>query len=250
MADKGLSESETVARSIALSFGKDEEQLTRRQADFLERQGHRIHNLHARLRLVFELTLALLAIMVVGFLLRLVLSAWNAQDVVISAFDVPPAMQAQGYSGKVLASGLLDQLQNLQAETRASVTKRGVTDAWSGDIKLEIPEAHISVGELQRYLHEWLGRETHIGGSVVQTAAGGLALTVRGNGFPAKTLINKPGTLPALITQAAEYIYGRSETYLFGAYLANHGRDDETIALIQAAYASAMRSDQPLLLNI
>lgn len=121
MAVQGPSESENVARSIALHFGKDDEQLTRRQVDFLERQGglqraqlenlelehqgHRIHNLHARLRLVFELTLALLAIMVVGFLLRLVVSAWNAQDVVISAFDVPSAMQAQGHSGKVFGLG-------------------------------------------------------------------------------------------------------------------------------------------------
>lgn len=39
MGDKGLSESENVARSSALNFGKDEEQLTRRQIDFLERRG-------------------------------------------------------------------------------------------------------------------------------------------------------------------------------------------------------------------
>lgn len=265
MVDKTLSDSENMARAIGLNSRRNE-RLIQQQVDFLERQGglqraqleslelehqgHRIHNVHARLRLVFELTLALLAIMVIGFLLQLVVSAWNARNVVISAFDVPPAMQAQGHSGKVLAAALLDQLQNFQAETRASVTKRGVTDAWSGDIKLEIPEAHISVGELQRYLHEWLGHETHIGGSVVQASDGGLALTVRGNGFPAKTFTGKPDTLPALITQAAEYIYGQSETYLFGAYLSNHARDEEAIALIQGAYASAMSSDQPLLLNV
>jgi tetratricopeptide (TPR) repeat protein len=274
VSEEGLSASESVARSIALKTPKTaEEQLVQEQIGYLHRQGslqtaqqalldleregqafanegQRIQNVRERLRIVFELALALVVLVVTGIVLELLYSAWHARNVVLSAFDVPPAMEAQGLSGKVVASGLVDQLQKLQSETRSSVARRGINDAWTGDVKLEIPEAHISIGELQRYLHEWLGNETYIGGSMVQGPDNSLILTVRGNGFPAKTFSGKADTLPALTTQAAEYIYGASETYRFAVYLGNHGRNEEAIALVKAAYSTALSSDRPPLLNV
>jgi tetratricopeptide (TPR) repeat protein len=260
------SEGESVARSLALKVASADEQLTQEQIGYLRRQGElhqvqrqileeeyqgqHIENIRERLRIVLELALALLVLMVLGLAGRMFYGAWHAENVVISAFDVPPALETQGNSGKVVAADLLDRLQQLQGQTRASVTKRDLQDAWSGDVKLEIPEAHISIGELQRYLREWLGHDTRIGGSLVQGADGVLTLTVRGNGFAARSFSGKADTLPALLTQAAEYIYGASETYLFGAYLTNHGRDEEAIALIKAAYNTARPSDRPLLLNV
>ncbi len=281
MEQEGLSASESVARSVALKTPKhSEDQLVQEQVDYLRRQGslqkaqqallerelegqalqnqgqafvnqgQRIQNVRERLRIIFEVALALVVLIVVGIIGDLLVSAWHAQNVVLSAFDVPPAMDAQGQNGKVIATSLLDQLQKLQSETRASVAKRGVSDAWSGDVKLEIPEAHISIGELQRYLHDWLGNETHISGSIVQGADNSLVLTVRGNGFPARSFSGKADALPAVITQAAEYVYGAAETYRFGVYLETHGRDEEAIALDKAAYGSALPTDQPLLLNL
>ncbi len=266
MSYEGRPDSESVARSLALKPVAAEEQLTREQSDYLrrqgelqkvqheilkeERQGQRIQNLRERLRIVFEVALALLVLTLASLAGKLVYGAWNAQDVILSAFDVPPALETQGNSGKVLAASLLDRLQELQAETRATVAKRGVEDAWSGDVKLEIPEAHISIGELQRYLREWLGHDTRIGGSLVQGADGALTLTVRGNGFAAKSFAGKADALHTLIDQAAEYIYGASETYRFGTYLSDRGRFEEAIALIKSAYSTALPADRPLLLNV
>ena len=266
MSYEGRSDSESVARSLSLKHVAAEEQLTREQIDYLrrqgelqkvqheilkeERQGQRIQNLRERLRIVFEVALALLVLTLASLAGKLVYGAWNAQNVILSAFDVPPALETQGNSGKVLAASLLDRLQELQAETRATVAKRGVEDAWSGDVKLEIPEAHISIGELQRYLREWLGHDTRIGGSLVQGADGALTLTVRGNGFAAKSFAGKADALHTLIDQAAEYIYGASETYRFGTYLSDRGRFEEAIALIKSAYSTALPADRPLLLNV
>jgi tetratricopeptide (TPR) repeat protein len=274
VAQEHLSASDGVADAIALKASdREEQQLIHEQVGYLQRQrgvqaaqqalleqqrlgqafannNQRVQNIRERLRIVFEVGLALVVLVIAGVVVNLLFSAWHAQNVVIGAFDVPPAMEQQGLSGKAIASGLLDQLQGFQSETRASVDKRGITDAWTGDVRVEIPEAHISIGELQRYLRAWLGNETHIGGGIVQTAEGGLALTVRGNGFAAKTFYGKTAELPTLTMQAAEYIYGVSETYRFGAYLTDEARDEEAIELVKTHYGSALPSDKPLLLNL
>lgn len=51
-----------------------------------------------------------------------------------------------------------------------------------------MPETGVSVGEISRLLKERFGYDVHIDGDLVETPAGGLALTVRGNGVPPKEL--------------------------------------------------------------
>jgi len=95
----------------------------------------------------------------------------------------------------VIASGLLDQLSRLQDATRSSSAARGLSGAWAGNIKLEVPETSVSIGEISRLLKERFGHDVHIDGDLVETPAGGLALTVRGNGVPPKTFSGRPQNL-------------------------------------------------------
>ena len=117
------------------------------------------------------------------------MAVWNAahsSSVVVDAFSAPPDMAAKGLGGEVLASKFLDELTVLQARTHASAAKRGLKDAWSGDIKVEVPQTGVSIGEVMRALRGWLGHETHIGGDLEETADG-VSLTVRGEGILPKT---------------------------------------------------------------
>ncbi len=175
-------------------------------------------------------------------------SAARANSVVIDAFTGPPDLAAKGFTGQALASKLLDNLAMLQSKTRSAQTKRGLKDAWSTDIKLEVPETGVSVGELMRDLTAWLGHETHIGGDLVETPEG-LALTVRGQGILPKTFTGPPADIDKLFSQAAEYVYGQDEPYLYASYLQTQGRDAEAIAFIPTVYQTARPSEQPYLLN-
>lgn len=265
-------DSENIARDVVMQR-TEHAKLTRRQIGFLKRQGlvqgrtlelqaatlenlhkaqqsHRLHILRERLHVVVDLAVGAGTLMIVGLLGWGIVSAWNSQGVVVSAFEVPPALEQQGLSGAVIASGVLDQLRAMQQiATRTSPTKRDIQDAWSGDIKLEIPEARISIGELQRYLHLWLSNETRIGGNLVQRGAA-LELTVRGSGFPARTFTVKSNELSVLTTEAAEYIYSRSEPLDYGVYLKYRGRYPETVAHAQREAAQAKRADQVILLRL
>jgi len=70
----------------------------------------------------------------------------------------------------------------------------------------------------------------------VVEAPTGLALTVRGDGVPAKTFRGAAGTLDSLTAQAAEYLYAQSQPAQWVSYLASEGRYDEGIAFAREAY--------------
>ncbi len=172
--------------------------------------------------------------------------ALHSDRVMVDAFHAPPTLAAQGLDGAVVASGVMDELIRLQAATRSARAKRDVKDAWSNDIRLELPETGVSVGEIQRYLDALLGRDTHISGDIVQTTQG-LTLTVRGTGVPGRSFTGPD--LSALSTQAAEYIYGAAEPAELSSYLVSHGRYAEAIAFSKSAFPAAKAADRAWILN-
>ena len=202
-----------------------------------------------RLRNGMQVFTALVFTLVGVGLCVLVYDAFNTRSVVVEPFDTPPALLTRGLTGKVVAGGLLDQLTRLQAATRSDVTKRHLSNAWTGDIKVEVPETGMSLGEIDRMLKARFGHDLHIGGDLVQTDAGGLALTVRGDGVLPKAFTGAAGDLDTLITQAAEYIYGQSQPALFVVYLVNAGRNADAAAFAKAGYATTSAEDRPYLLN-
>jgi tetratricopeptide (TPR) repeat protein len=100
-----------------------------------------------------------------------------------------------------------------------------------------------------RMLKARFGHDLHIGGDLVQSDTGGLALTVRGDNLVPKVFTGAAGDLDKLTTEAAEYIYGQSQPSLFAAYLYNAGRAAESLAFAKTAYATASAEDRPYLLN-
>lgn len=250
--------------AIALDIARDKVKRRRRKTSgpnqedlFLAAEGRKLelemHHLRLThfdrlLTVALKLVTATVAVLVAVGLGFMVFDAVRADSVVVDAFETPPALAAQGLNGTVLASKLLDQLQMLQAETQTASAHRGIKDAWSGDIKVEVPETGVSIGELEHYLHAWLGHEIHVTGDL-EAEGDGVTLTVRGGGFEAKSFEGARGDLPNLVAQAAEYIYGEAEPYLAAAYMETHGRDADAVQLVQARYASSRLQDRPYLLN-
>ena len=168
---------------------------------------------------------------------------------VVEPFDAPAALAARGLTGKVVAGGVLDALTRLQAATRSSVAQRHLANAWTSEIKVEVPETGVSISELDRILKARFGHDTRIEGDLVETDTGGLALTIRGDGVLPKTFEGGSGDLDKLTTQAAEYVYGQSQPSLYAVYLRNAGRNAEAVAFAKGVYATADEADKPYLLN-
>jgi tetratricopeptide (TPR) repeat protein len=237
-------------------------ELLRRQAEQIQaEQALRLSHLHSqsregrlrrigqRIRIGMQV-FTTLVFSAIGFgLIVMIDDAFNSRSVVVEPFDAPPALAARGLSGKVVAGGLLDELTRLQAAVHGSVAKRNLSNAWTGDIKVEVPETGVSIGDIDRMLKARFGHDVHIGGDLIQTDTGGLALTVRGDGVLPKVFTGAAGDLDKLAAQAAEYIFGQSQPSLFASYLVATGRNAEAVAFSRTNYATTKAEDRPYLLN-
>jgi tetratricopeptide (TPR) repeat protein len=127
--------------------------------------------------------------------------------------------------------------------------RRNLSNAWSKEIKLIVPETGISVGEISQLLKSRFSHDIHISGDVVQTEAGGLKVTVRGEGLLPQSFAGASDQLDKLTTEAAEYVYAESQPALWVVYLVDSGRLREAIDFCQRSIGSSAKSDKPVLLT-
>ncbi|UVO50878.1 hypothetical protein M0208_10240 [Sphingomonas sp. SUN019] len=187
-----------------------------------------------------------------ALLALVVLFVWNAgrsRAVVVETFDTPPSLVARGLTPQVVAGSVQDALAVIQASNTRAALARKIDTIWANDIKVDVPNTNVSIGEVDRLLRARLGKETHVGGAIVANPDGTLAMTIRATGVPPKTFTGAPAELPALTMQAAEYVYGRFEPRLYAVYLNRQGKYDATIAFLQDAYPRAPEDQRASLLN-
>jgi tetratricopeptide (TPR) repeat protein len=202
-----------------------------------------------RIRIGMQALVAFAATVLGIGLLLMLHDAFTSRSVVVNAFQAPSALASRGQTGDVVAAGVLDALQKLQDATRSVDKGLDARGAWSSDVKIDVPETGISIGEINRLLHERFGHDVHIDGNLVQTDSGGLALTVRGDDVPAATFQGRAAELDKLTTQAAEYVYGRSQPFRFATYLVDTNRYADALAFIPGAYARVSETERPDLAN-
>ena len=211
-----------------IRLSREQAELARLQAGDLRREDRlrhwslRIRHISDVLKLGFELAVAFIVLAVAVGLGAAIWSAVDADGLVIESFAVPPAMTSKGLTGQVVASKLLDRLTVMQNETQSSRAPSSFADDWTNDIKVEIPDTGVSLGEVVRYLHGALGHEMHLSGEMYETAKG-TALTVRLDNDPGRTFEAPNGDLDALIARAAEAIFARAQPYRYSVYLFEQG---------------------------
>lgn len=268
--EKLLGAADPIAAAIAIDAARFDPELSSKAGKYLDGQSRLIaiqtEHLHEqrevqlshlklrrwseRMRVGLQLFFVLLGTVIGLGILLMLYDAFTSKNVVVEAFESPPALASRGLNGTVVATQVLDGLQKLQDATRGPSRGLATKSAWSSDIKVELPETGISIGEIDRLLHERLGHDVHVAGDLVQTAKGGLALTVRGDEIAAKTFEGPVDGLDALTTQAAEYLYGRSQPWLYAVYLANHSRERDALAFLPGAFARATDDQRGDLANV
>jgi hypothetical protein len=67
------------------------------------------------------------------------------------------------------------------------------------------------LGEIDKLLRGWFGKATHIGGPMTVSNDGEVSLIIRADGVRGRSFTGSEAGMPRLITEAAEYIYGRFE---------------------------------------
>ena len=230
--------------SVALALGgasrENADAFLKKQGALIDDQRHHLREQFKLLRLgVWEKRLGVLlriATMVVGLAVAaalgfLVWDATQAQGLVIEAFSVPPDLAARGLTGEVVATRFRDQVQAMQAATKSERPADTYQDNWGSELKVEIPDTGLTLGELDQMLRDRFGHVSHVTGEVVRTASG-IAVTARLGDATPKTFTGPENDFDNLARQAAEAVYRGSQPYRYAQYVAAQGRTAEALAVI------------------
>ena len=178
---------------------------------------------------------ALTAILGVAIAVGLGVAVWNASQadgMVVNAFSVPPQFSEAGITGEVVADDLTARIGAIRtiAVNNSLISSRDVRKDSAEDIKVEIPETGVSLGQAWRYLRLWLGHERHLSGNLRLTGGGKTALTVALDGERAVSVGSASGDLDKLEQEAAEQIFAKVEPTNIVIYMLAEGRDGEALA--------------------
>ena len=258
-----------VAISLALGAAAHDERVAAKAEAFLDQQTHlaqkqsaiadlqiedlkredklrhwslRVRHVSDVLKLGFELAVGFIVLAIAIGVGAVIWQAAHAEGLVIRSFEVPQTLVERGLTGQVIANKLLDRLAVMQAQTDSTRAASSFANDWTNDIKVEIPDTGISLGEAVRFLDGWLGHEMHLSGELYETSSG-IALTVRMDNNPGQTFEGKPGDLDRVVARAAEAVYGRAQPYRYQNYLARVHRPDESAAVGHALAAAGPRNE-------
>ena len=237
------SKSSKVLDADASAFLRKQTRLIDLQTEHLHEQRElqtsllRLGRWKGRVTLVLQALTGLVGLALVAVVAVMAWQAHNDHGLTIAAFSVPPDVAGRGLTGQVVAARVLDRLSELQTETLSARPASTYSGNWGDDIKVEIPETGVSIGELNAWLRQWLGHETRVSGEVVRTATG-LSVTARAGAAPGKTVQGAEADIDTLIAQSAEALYASTQSYRYAVYLDGHGKPDEALA----AYIKLARS--------
>jgi hypothetical protein len=165
--------------------------------------------------------------------------AWDAhQDraMSIAPVDAPPDFVVRGLTGRVLAGQLQDKLARMQRETVDLNAPAKVRAAEEREIRVEMPEAGLSLAEVQTLLQQWLSRRIEVQASLShppEAPEGALVATVRAGEEPGEQLVQADGNVDAALQKAAEHVYEDVYPARYAFWLDQHGRTEEAIPILR-----------------
>lgn len=177
----------------------------------LRRLSMRLGVVSTMMKVVLEVAAALIVVAIVGFFVGAIWKAAHDDSIVIEAFAVPPDLATKGLTGEVVASLVEDRLSWM--DQQAAKARAHHTNNANNDIKVQIPNTGISIGQAYRVLAAWLGDQTHVSGEIWHDG-NDLVLAVQVDETPAKRfrMPAATGDLDALVNRAAEYVYGQAQS--------------------------------------
>lgn len=241
---------DAVAIALALQAARNDPELSRRAGEYLAEQRALVKlqikhfdeerqlaiaaakrkRVSDRLRIGLQLCVILLAL---GAALGLVAMFWDAlkdHGIKIEAFAVPSDLADRGLTGQVVAKKLLDRIAEIDRGSTTVRAANSFANNWGKDIKVEVPETGISIGEISHWIHDRFGHATRIDGEVFHTSAG-ITVSVRVGNDPAIETSGAEAELPALVQEAATRVYARTQPYRYGFWLASQGQTEQANAV-------------------
>ncbi len=254
---------EAFAASVAARLSSSDPAVARETVSFLKKQTHlldlqaqHLHDEHTSRLTHLRLTVGAarrkryadhmrnclytcIALLVLGVLLavaRMTFQAMRDHGLVVEDFTVPSDLVARGATSQALAEDLASRVAAIGAfASSRSIAQTGAVHADQGSVlKVQIPETGISIDELERFLHRWLGHQTVVNGELLEQAGGSISLVLHIGGADPIVMSGSSADLEGLMQAAAEKAFAIFDPSNDVVYLRDTGRPAE-------AYDAAVR---------
>ena len=171
-------------------------------------------------------------------------SASRADGLVIEAFSVPPALTERGITGGTVARQLMDDLAAISEASQSLEQQRGLSGDWGQSISIQIPQTGVSLAQMNAWLRETLGRQSHVSGEVMASPAGTLTLVARSGSHGLTPLTGQDAEMATLIQRTAEAVYAREQPRSYGTCLFRQARWDEYAAWHRSRLSAPLARDK------
>ena len=251
----GAAGADAVALSLAMQEAADDPELGRTASEYLVEQ-RRLVQLQVkhfdeerrlaiaaakrkryadRVRNTLSTFVALIVLGLMVAIMRITIEALNDHSVVIQGFSVPPELAARGATGQALADDLVGRL----AAIRSTVSRNSISSTAEvrGDqersVKVQIPETGVSLDEIERFVHRWLGHQVLVNGAMRSEANGDISMDLLIAGAEPIELRGPSADLERLMQQAAEKTFAGFDPTNYVLYLLAAGREPDALAAAQ-----------------
>ncbi len=255
-AESPLAGADTVALALALQKAGHDPALSRGLGDYLAEQKHlvqlQIKHFDEERRLgiaaakrkryadyMRNALYTCIALLVVGILLaavRMTGEAMSDHGLVVEDFTVPSDLAAHGVTSQALAEDLASRVAAIRAfaNSHSLTYSSDVRADQASTLRVQIPETGISVDELERFLHRWLGHQTVVNGELLEGEDGSISLVLHIAGADPIVVSGSSADLNGLLQTAAEKAFAVFDPGNDIIYLVSKGR-------LAEAYDSAVR---------
>ncbi len=242
---------DAVALSLALQKASQDPELSRAASEYLLEQRrlvqleikhfdeeHRLAIAAAkrkryadRIRNTLSTLVALIVLALVVAIGRMMVEAINDHSIVVEGFSVPPDLAERGASSQAVAENLVSRLAAIRStvnRTSLAQTEEIRADQTSS-VKIEIPETGVSLDELERFVHRWLGHQVFVNGEVRDEANGDISISLLIAGAEPIEVRGPSADLDRLIQQTAERAFASFDPGNYVVYLMFSGRGPEAL---------------------
>jgi tetratricopeptide (TPR) repeat protein len=155
----------------------------------------------------------------VALLLLLAIMVYRAlsdRAILIEPFDVPRELEAKGYTGRILASALIDAVHDFRRSVQSSAQQSEFRSTWNAvEVDFDVEAAGFSSKKLTQIFQYVLGVvPTRLSGEVVHSSEG-IRLTVRASN-KSHSIQGQLGNVDSMIKEMAPHVVRVSEPYFFG----------------------------------
>ena len=159
--------------------------------------------------------------------------ASRSHALIVEPFHAPASLEARGLDGTAIANRLTDRFAAMRDQSDSARAEDSYANGGDGEIKIAIPNTGVSVGDVWRYLRQWLGNDRRIGGDV--TIIGDqVEVTARISGGKGESFRAPLADPTPAIDAAAASIFKQTQPYRYALVISQTKGPEAAIPLMRA----------------